>query len=209
MVILIIIALIVKHGADFSTMVRLHFVSVVLVVVVLKYFSWLLRKSNQKKKPNTAWREQEPVCYFCFRYYISLIRSKVSKNYLSRGDGAVPSCCRLCGGGILPLLYEDNSSLNLVPLWFFCTVAPEPYGSCLLILLIPFNHEGPMLNRCGETRATYASKLGSPLKGNYIRAPQKKKKQVGGVVSAEMFNQWSDKEEQVRGKQISLWNVFK
>lgn len=39
MVILIIIALIVKHGEDFSTMVRLHFVSVVLVVVVLKYFS--------------------------------------------------------------------------------------------------------------------------------------------------------------------------
>lgn len=87
----------------------------------------------------------------------------------------MPPCCRLCGGGLLSLLYEDNSSLNLVPLWFFCTVAPEPYGSCLLILLIPFNHEGPMLNRCRETRATYASKLGSPLKGNYIWAPQKKR----------------------------------
>lgn len=72
-----------------------------------------LKNLTKKKKPNTAWREQEPVCYFCFRYYISLIRSKVRKNYLSRGDSAVPSCWRLCGGGILPLLYEDNSSLNL------------------------------------------------------------------------------------------------
>lgn len=52
-----------------------------------------------------------------------------------------------------------------------------------------------MLNRCREARATYAPKLGSQLKGNYIPSPQKKKRnrKVGEVQSVEKFNQQSDK----------------
>lgn len=41
----------------------------------------------------------------------------------------------VCGQQLLKTLYHHD----------FSTVAPEPYVSCLLIVLIPFNHEAPIL----------------------------------------------------------------